>query len=176
MAEDNKDVSNVDRLNDVEPSGGVEVAANQESGDIKTAEAVAGMPADGEKVVREKKSRSKARVVSSGIAHIKSTFNNTLISITDTNGGIIAWSNAGRMGFKGSRKSTAFAATLVGQDVGRQAASRGMREIEVRVQGAGAGRESAVRALQSSGLAITLIKDVTPIAHNGCRPRKRRRV
>lgn len=127
--------------------------------------------------VREKKVRSRGRLMSSsGIAHIKSTFNNTLVSITDMNGGVIAWSNAGRAGFKGSRKSTAFAATLVGQDVGRQAVGMGLREVEARVQGAGSGRESAIRALQSAGLTIRVIKDVTPIAHNGCRPRKRRRV
>lgn len=116
------------------------------------------------------------RVVPAGIAHIKATFNNTIVSITDMRGGVIAWSNAGRAGFKGSRKSTAFAATLVGQDAARQATSRGMREVEVRVQGAGSGRESAIRALQSSGLNISIIKDVTPIPHNGCRARKRRRV
>ncbi|MFC1462356.1 30S ribosomal protein S11, partial [Verrucomicrobiota bacterium] len=116
------------------------------------------------------------RVVTSGIAHIRATFNNTMVSITDTNGGVVSWSTAGRAGFKGSRKSTAFAATLVGQDAARQAVGKGMREVEVRVQGAGAGRESAIRALQSSGLNITLIKDVTPMPHNGCRARKRRRV
>ena len=123
-----------------------------------------------------KTSRKTGRQASSGIAHIKATFNNTSVSITDMMGGVIAWSNGGRAGFKGSRKSTAFAATLVGQDAARQSISRGMHEVEVRVQGAGAGRESAVRALQSSGLTITIIKDVTPIPHNGCRPPKRRRV
>jgi small subunit ribosomal protein S11 len=116
------------------------------------------------------------RSVSNGIAHIKATFNNTMVSITDAKGGVVGWSSAGRAGFKGSRKSTAFAATLVGQDAARQAVGRGMREVEVRVQGAGAGRESAIRALQSSGLTVTVIKDVTPIPHNGCRSRKRRRV
>lgn len=111
-----------------------------------------------------------------GIAHVKATFNNTIVTITDTRGGVIAWSNAGRSGFKGSRKSTAFAATTVAQDAARQAVTRGMHEIEVRIQGAGAGRESAIRALQSSGLNIVMIKDVTSIPHNGCRARKRRRV
>ena len=111
-----------------------------------------------------------------GIAHIRATFNNTMVSITDPQGAVIAWSSSGRAGFKGSRKSTAFAATLVGQETARQACGRGMREVEVRVQGAGAGRESAVRALQAGGLSVTVIKDVTPIPHNGCRPRKRRRV
>ena len=125
----------------------------------------------------EKKDRGRmARNVPSGIAHIKATFNNTIVSITDLYGGVIAWSSAGRVGFSGSRKSTAFAATLVGQESGRQAVGRGMREIEVHVQGAGAGRESAIRALQSSGLSISVIKDVTPIPHNGCRAKKRRRV
>lgn len=124
-----------------------------------------------------KKARGKAsRHVPVGIAHIKASFNNTAVSISDMQGGIIAWSTAGKAGFKGSRKSTAFAATLVGQDAARQALTRGMHEVEVRVQGAGSGRESAIRALQSSGLVITVIKDVTPIPHNGCRPRKRRRV
>lgn len=125
--------------------------------------------------VRRSKSRG-VKTVPSGIAHIRATFNNTMVSITDMQGGVIAWSNAGRVGFKGSRKSTAFAATLVGQEAGRQAVGQGMREVEVRVQGAGGGRESAIRALQSAGLSITVIKDVTPIPHNGCRARKRRRV
>ena len=120
--------------------------------------------------------RGRPGAVSVGIAHVKATFNNTVVSITDTRGGVIAWSSAGRSGFKGSRKSTAFAATLVAQDAARQAVGRGMHEIEVRVQGAGAGRESAIRALQSSGLNIAVIKDITSIPHNGCRARKRRRV
>jgi len=117
-----------------------------------------------------------SRHVPVGIAHIKATFNNTVVSITDTHGGVVSWSTAGRAGFKGSRKSTAFAATLVAQEAARQAVGRGMHEVEVRIQGAGAGRESAIRGLQSSGLNVSVIKDVTPIAHNGCRPRKRRRV
>jgi small subunit ribosomal protein S11 len=98
------------------------------------------------------------------------------VTITDAGGNVIAWGTAGRAGFKGSRKSTAFAATMVAQDVARQAVSRGMQEVEVHMQGPGAGRESAVRALQSAGLTVTLIRDVTPMPHNGCRPRKRRRV
>ena len=118
----------------------------------------------------------KARVVPVGVAHVRATFNNTMVSITDTHGGVISWSSAGKAGFKGSRKSTAFAGTLVAQDAARQAMSRGMKEVEIRVQGAGAGRESAVRAIQSVGLSVSVIKDVTPIPHNGCRPRKRRRV
>ncbi|MCA1807928.1 MAG: 30S ribosomal protein S11 [Kiritimatiellia bacterium] len=121
--------------------------------------------------------RSKgSRTISSGIAHINATFNNTQVSITDTRGAVLGWSSGGRMGFKGTRKSTAYAATVVSQDVARQVAPYRINELEVRVQGPGAGRESAVRALQSSGFTVTVIRDVTPIPHNGCRPRKRRRV
>ncbi len=122
------------------------------------------------------KGRKAKAPVPMGVAHVKATFNNTMVSITDLKGGVVAWSSAGKAGFKGSRKSTAFAATLVAQDAARQAMARGMREVEVRVQGAGSGRESAVRALQSVGLNISLIKDVTPVPHNGCRAKKRRRV
>ena len=111
-----------------------------------------------------------------GIAFIKATFNNTIVSITDMKGNVVSWGSAGRSGFKGSRKSTAFAATVVAQEAARQAVAHGMNEVEVRVQGPGAGRESAIRALQSSGLGVSSIKDVTPIPHNGCRPPKRRRV
>lgn len=130
---------------------------------------------EGQPAVKKIKARG-GRSVPVGIAHIRASFNNTQVSITDVKGGVIAWSSSGRAGFKGSRKSTAFAATLVGQEAARQAVARGMHEVEVRVQGAGAGRESAIRALQAAGLSVTLIKDVTPIPHNGCRPRKRRRV
>ena len=122
------------------------------------------------------KSHRGSRIPPVGVVHIKSTFNNTLVSITDVRGNVVSWSNAGRSGFKGSRKNTAFAATVVGQDAARQAVAKGMHEVEVRVQGAGAGRESAIRAIQSSGLVITAIKDVTPMPHNGCRMKKRRRV
>ncbi len=117
-----------------------------------------------------------AKNVAVGVANILATFNNTLVSITDMQGHVIGWSSAGKVGFKGSRKSTAFAAQQVAQDAARQAMSHGLREVEVRVKGPGSGRESAVRALQAIGLEITSIKDVTPIPHNGCRPRKRRRV
>ena len=120
--------------------------------------------------------RGRTRSIPAGIAFIRATFNNTIVSIADARGGVISWSSAGRAGFKGSRKSTAFAATMVAQDAARQAVSKGMSEVEVRVQGAGSGRESAVRAIQSAGLHVTVIKDCTPIPHNGCRPRKRRRV
>jgi small subunit ribosomal protein S11 len=125
--------------------------------------------------VRQSRVRG-GRVVPFGVVHIRATFNNTIISVTDSKGGVIAWSTSGRAGFKGSRKSTAFAASVVAQEVARQAVGRGMQEVEVRVQGPGAGRESAIRALQSAGLNVTLIKDVTPMPHNGCRARKRRRV
>ncbi|MFC1453382.1 30S ribosomal protein S11 [Verrucomicrobiota bacterium] len=125
----------------------------------------------------QKKARGRgAKTAPVGIAHIRATFNNTMVSITDMKGEVVAWCSGGRAGFKGSRKSTAFAATMVGQDAARQAVSRGMHEVEVHVQGAGSGRESAIRALQSAGLVITMITDVTPIPHNGCRARKRRRV
>ncbi|MDW7979836.1 MAG: 30S ribosomal protein S11 [Verrucomicrobiales bacterium] len=117
-----------------------------------------------------------AKNITSGIANILATFNNTIVSITDMHGNVLAWSSAGRVGFKGSRKSTPYAAQLVAQDAARQAMAHGMREVEVRVKGPGSGRESAIRALQAVGLEITAIKDVTPVPHNGCRPRKRRRV
>jgi len=131
--------------------------------------------AEGARPVRPGRVRG-GRVVPFGVAHIRVTFNNTVVTIADAKGAVIAWSSAGRAGFKGSRRSTAFAATMVAQDAARQAVGRGMQEVEVRVQGPGAGRESAIRALQSSGLSIAIIKDVTPMPHNGCRPRKRRRV
>lgn len=126
----------------------------------------------GKKIVKAK----GAKNIISGIATILATFNNTLVSITDMQGHVIGWSSAGRVGFKGSRKSTAYAAQQVAQDAARQAMSHGMREVEVRVKGPGSGRESAIRAFQAIGLEVTLIKDVTPVPHNGCRPRKKRRV
>jgi len=126
----------------------------------------------GKKIVKAK----GAKNITSGIANILATFNNTLVSITDMQGHVIGWSSAGRVGFKGSRKSTAYAAQQVAQDAARQAMSHGMREVEVRVKGPGSGRESAIRAFQAIGLEITLIRDVTPVPHNGCRPRKKRRV
>ena len=124
----------------------------------------------------EKRRGRFAKHIPVGIAHIRATFNNTQVSITDPRGGVISWSSSGRAGFKGSRKSTAFAATLVAQEAARGAVAKGMHEVEVRVQGAGAGRESAIRGIQSAGMGVSMIKDVTPIAHNGCRARKRRRV
>ena len=117
-----------------------------------------------------------AKNISSGIAHILATFNNTQVTITDMHGNLLGWATAGKVGFKGSRKSTAFAAQQVAQDAARQAMSHGMREVEIRVKGPGSGRESAIRALQAIGLEISTIKDVTPVPHNGCRPRKKRRV
>ena len=120
--------------------------------------------------------RKVKKNISTGIAHIRSTFNNTVVTITDVNGNTIAWASAGVRGFKGSRKSTPFAAQLAADEASRRAQDHGMQTVSVRVSGPGAGRESALRGLQSSGLRITSIKDVTPIPHNGCRPPKRRRV
>jgi small subunit ribosomal protein S11 len=124
------------------------------------------------KIVKAKGSKN----VHSGIAHVLATFNNTIVSITDQNGSVIGWSSAGKVGFKGSRKSTAYAAQMVAQDACRQAMGHGLKEVEVRVKGPGAGRESAVRAIQAIGLDISVIRDVTPVPHNGCRPPKQRRV
>src|SRR5450432_2899022 len=126
----------------------------------------------GKKIVKAK----GAKNISVGIANILATFNNTQVSITDMHGNLLGWSSAGRVGFKGSRKSTAYAAQQVAQDAARQAMSHGMKEVEIRVRGPGSGRESAIRALQAIGLEITTIKDMRPIPHNGCRPRKKRRV
>ena len=126
----------------------------------------------GKKIVKAK----GAKNISVGIANILATFNNTQVTITDMHGNLLGWSSAGRVGFKGSRKSTAYAAQQVAQDAARQAMSHGMKEVEIRVKGPGSGRESAIRALQAIGLEISTIKDVTPIPHNGCRPRKQRRV
>jgi small subunit ribosomal protein S11 len=124
------------------------------------------------KVVKAKGSKG----VTQGIAHVQASFNNTIVSITDLRGGVIGWSSAGKCGFKGSRKSTAYAAQMVAQDACRQAMGHGLKEVEVRVKGPGSGRESAVRAMQAIGLDVTTIRDVTPIPHNGCRPPKQRRV
>jgi small subunit ribosomal protein S11 len=120
--------------------------------------------------------RREKKNISSGIAHVNATFNNTVITITDVQGNAISWSSAGGQGFKGSRKSTPYAAQLAAEDAGRKAQDHGMRVLEVNVKGPGSGRESALRALQSVGFQITAIRDVTPIPHNGCRPPKRRRV
>jgi small subunit ribosomal protein S11 len=120
--------------------------------------------------------RRERKNISSGIAHVNASFNNTMITITDVQGNAISWSSAGGMGFKGSRKSTPYAAQMAAEDAGKKAAEHGVKSLEVEVKGPGSGRESALRALQSAGFVITAIRDVTPIPHNGCRPRKRRRV
>ena len=120
--------------------------------------------------------RAKKVVEADCVAHVKATFNNTVITITDTSGDTIAWASAGKAGFKGSKKSTPFAATVAGEQVGREAASMGVKRVDVRVQGPGSGRESAIQALASAGLFIKSILDVTPLPHNGCRPPKKRRV
>ena len=120
--------------------------------------------------------RRERKNITSGVAHVNATFNNTMITITDAQGNTIAWSSAGSQGFKGSRKSTPYAAQIAGEDAGKKAMDHGMKTLEVQVKGPGSGRESALRALQAGGFAITSIQDVTPIPHNGCRPRKRRRV
>ena len=128
-------------------------------------------------VTKATKSKKKTKKnISSGIAHINSTFNNTIITITDTTGNTISWSSSGNKGFKGSRKSTPFAAQLAAEEAGKKAMEHGMKHVEVVIKGPGNGRESAIRALGSTGLNITVIKDITPIPHNGCRPSKRRRV
>ena len=120
--------------------------------------------------------RREKKNITSGVAHVNASFNNTLITITDAQGNAISWSSAGTMGFKGSRKSTPYAAQVAAEDAGRKAAEHGMKTLEVEVSGPGSGRESALRALQTVGFHVTAIRDVTPIPHNGCRPRKRRRV
>jgi small subunit ribosomal protein S11 len=120
--------------------------------------------------------RRERKNISSGVAHVNSSFNNTMITVTDAQGNTISWSSSGLMGFKGSRKSTPYAAQMAAEDAGRKASEHGVKMLEVEVSGPGSGRESALRALQSAGFIITSIRDVTPIAHNGCRPRKRRRV
>jgi small subunit ribosomal protein S11 len=137
-----------------------------------TAAELLGEDPNAKKIIKAKGSKN----ITVGIANILATFNNTQVSITDMHGNLLGWSSAGRVGFKGSRKSTAFAAQQVAQDAARQAMSHGMREVEIRVKGPGSGRESAIRALQAIGLEISVIKDVTPVPHNGCRPRKKRRV
>ena len=155
--------------------------AKKKEGEAKAAEATAApvddmlsldAPIAPAKVVKAKGSKN----ILQGIAHVLATFNNTIVSITDQRGAVLGASSAGKVGFKGSRKSTAYAAQLVAQDAARHAMGHGLKEVEVRVKGPGAGRESAIRALQAIGLEITVIKDVTPVPHNGCRPPKARRV
>jgi small subunit ribosomal protein S11 len=125
---------------------------------------------------RTKVRRREKKNITSGVAHVNASFNNTMITITDAQGNTLAWSSSGTMGFKGSRKSTPFAAQMAAEDAGKKAQEHGMKVLEVEVCGPGSGRESALRALNAAGFKITLIRDVTPVPHNGCRPRKRRRV
>jgi small subunit ribosomal protein S11 len=138
----------------------------------KTSLSLEGGEGERPKIIKAKGSKN----VGSGVAHVLATFNNTIVSITDLGGNVIGWSSAGKVGFRGSRKSTAYAAQLVAQDACRQAMGHGLKEVEVLVKGPGAGRESAVRAMQAIGLDISVIRDVTPVPHNGCRPPKQRRV
>jgi small subunit ribosomal protein S11 len=149
-----------------------EVAAPAAGAAAPTVAELLGEEGGPKKIIKAK----HAKNVVSGVAHILATFNNTQVAITDHSGNVIGWATAGRVGFKGSRKSTAYAAQQVAQEAARQAMSHGLREVEIRVKGPGSGRESAIRALQAIGLDITVIKDVTPVPHNGCRPRKKRRV
>ncbi|MBC7186373.1 MAG: 30S ribosomal protein S11 [Calditrichaeota bacterium] len=123
-----------------------------------------------------RRARKRERVEANGVAHIKATFNNTIVTLTDSYGNVISWASAGRIGFKGSRKSTPFAAQLAAEAAAKEALDLGLRRVEVMLKGPGAGREAAVRSLQAAGLQVVAIKDVTPIPHNGCRPPKRRRV
>jgi len=148
------------------------VAPAPAAGTAPSAAELLGEDAAAKKIIKAK----HAKNIVTGVANILATFNNTQVTITDLHGNLIGWSSAGRVGFKGSRKSTAYAAQQVAQDAARQAMAHGMKEIEVRVKGPGSGRESAIRALQAIGLEISAIKDVTPVPHNGCRPRKKRRV
>ena len=154
------------------PAAAGEAAKAAEAPVVLTAAELLGEDAAGKKIIKAK----HAKNIVSGIANILATFNNTQVTITDMHGNLIGWSTAGRAGFKGSRKSTAYAAQQVAQDAARQAMAHGMKEVEIRVKGPGSGRESAIRALQAIGLDISAIKDVTPVPHNGCRPRKKRRV
>lgn len=156
----------------VEAAKPSDAAVSPVAGTAPTAAELLGDDSAGKKIIKAK----HAKNISVGIANILATFNNTQVTITDMHGNLIGWSSAGRVGFKGSRKSTAYAAQQVAQDAARQAMSHGMREVEIRVKGPGSGRESAIRALQAIGLEISSIKDVTPVPHNGCRPRKKRRV
>ena len=157
---------------EAQPAAEGEVAEDEKSSSAPTAADLLADDVGEVKVIKAKKSKN----VTHGIVHIQATFNNTLVTITDMQGNPISWYSAGRAGFKGSRKSTAYAATQVAQRAARDAQSHGLKEVEVRIKGPGSGRESAIRGLQAVGLDITAIKDVTPVPHNGCRPKKRRRV
>src|SRR5450432_3025711 len=157
---------------EAKPEGAAKPAGEKPAKKAAPTAGLLGEDANAKKVIKAK----HAKNVVAGIANILATFNNTQVTITDAQGNLIGWSSAGRVGFKGSRKSTAYAAQQVAQDAARQAMAHGMKEVEIRVKGPGSGRESAIRALQAIGLEISAIKDVTPIPHNGCRPRKKRRV
>lgn len=157
---------------EAKPAAAPEAAAPVPAVSAPTAAELLGEDVAAKKIIKAK----GAKNIAIGVANILATFNNTQVCITDMQGNVLGWSSAGRVGFKGSRKSTAFAAQQVAQDAARQAMAHGMREVEVRVKGPGSGRESAIRALQAIGLEISAIKDCTPIPHNGCRPRKKRRV
>ncbi len=157
---------------DAAPKAAPDAAAPVAAGVAPTAAELLAEDPNAKKIIKAK----GAKNILVGIANILATFNNTQVTITDMHGNLLGWSSAGKVGFKGSRKSTAFAAQQVAQDAARQAMSHGMREVEIKVKGPGSGRESAIRALQAIGLEITSIKDVTPMPHNGCRPRKKRRV
>ena len=143
---------------------------------MSTAGKTSGGPVSAAPTSKKPAKKKVKKNISTGIAHIQSTFNNTVVTITDVNGNAVSWSSAGSRGFKGSRKSTPFAAQLAAEEAARKAMEHGMRSIAVFVKGPGAGRESALRALQTAGFKVTLIRDVTPVPHNGCRPPKRRRV
>lgn len=181
MAEETKPVEEAAEKPVVAETPAVEAApaAEKKTEDKKSSkpkDIFAAIEGDSEEDAKPKRKMKGAKNVPYGIAFIKTTFNNTIVSLTDMRGQVVSWSSAGRCGFKGSRKSTAFAATTVAQEAARGAISHGMNEVEVRVQGPGAGRESAVRAIQAAGLRVSAIKDTTPVPHNGCRPKKQRRV
>ena len=161
-----------DEKAEAQPAAEGEAAEDEKSSSAPTAADLLADDVGEVKVIKAKKSKN----VTHGIVHIQATFNNTLVTITDMQGNPISWYSAGRAGFKGSRKSTAYAATQVAQRAARDAQAHGLKEVEVRIKGPGSGRESAIRGLQAVGLDITTIKDVTPVPHNGCRPKKRRRV
>ena len=150
-----------------------EVKETKPAAEEKAPAAAAGAAADAAPAVRKKKSKKN---VSSGNVYVQSSFNNTIVTVTDTMGNVICWSTAGAKGFRGSRKNTPFAAQVAAEDAAQKALENGMRSVQVFINGPGAGRESALRAMQSAGLRVSLIKDITPIPHNGCRPPKRRRV
>ncbi len=145
-------------------------------GSTKTQEVNSGLPEEKKEATQKVKKKKSRKQVPLGLVHIQSSFNNTIITITDMSGNVVAWSSAGAKGFKGSRKSTPFAAQLAAEDAARKAVDQGMKSVTVFVKGPGAGRESALRAVAQAGLRVSMIRDVTPIPHNGCRPPKRRRV